>query len=500
MTAAEGQFDLRGFTTEEGVSFAHPITIAAYKDALSRRHVKEAESRIRNGLKRLEAAVIESESIAEQLNSAEYQQEVAEMDEFFECAIVGDTICPDGRIDPLNTIGPKPVVLHQRPAAISEVRRSSSKLGAMMTDDPNTTASLWNAVEKTKARTGGDAEIVQFGGPHINSEDPIHGCGGLKEAVSKQQNPTDGMRFGAIAKYYQDLGLGFFAFDTFAETFLKIPSRTFDLTHDIYSQGLITGLRDAYPHFDTGKTLRENLIQMHQSGEIVMTEFLDPMFRGRIQNVYQELFPEGGPINRADYTQLAKNLIKVGQVARRIAREEETRGFDFIPEHLMEGATPIARKVLAYTLIRNTVFRTLAGIRPGNHGLLKHNERWMRVGSSGPLTIDNVSFVLRTPSGYLREADLEDLTTLEGILDGALRGAGADVNSEAKVIVVCGIFEPEKYIDKATAEQEREFAISRVGNDAARIRNQRPEDIENGRRVVLGALIGKDRTITEIVR
>lgn len=499
----EGLTQSGDFVPQSERPIRHPLVAAAITDALSRlpeNHLKEAERVVRGIENRLAPAIMESEIIARQINSPEYRQEVAEMEDFFECAIVGDTICPDGRQDPIYTIGsPKTVVLHQRPAAKPETRPSSTKRGAMTLNDPNITASLWNAVKRTKARIG-TAQLIQFGGVHINSEDPINGCGAMKAAISEKQNPADGMRFGGIARYYGDLGDGFFAFDTVAETVLEIPSRTFDLTHDIHSQGLITGLREAYVQIDTAKTLRENLTQMHQRGQIVMTEFLDPLFRERIRELYRDLFPEGTPINPIDYNQFAGNLIKIGKIARSLTREEEDRGFNFIPDHIIQDATPIARRVLAYTLIQNVAFRTLANIQPGNHPLLKHNERWMRVGSSGPLNIDNVSFALRTPHGSLDDEDMGAVFTLEDILKSALKHSGANLDEEATVIVVCDTFEPEKYATPEIAGQEREFTYSRVGNEAARIRNERKEDIANGRRVVLAALIGKDRTITEVVK
>jgi hypothetical protein len=311
------------------------------------------------------------------------------------------------------------------------------------------------------------------------------------------------MRFGGIAQFHDSLGEGFYAFDNMARGIkdLQIPSTTFDLTHDIHTQGLITGIRNVYTEFDPNRTLRENLINLHRDRKIVMTEELDEVFHGRIHEIATQLYGDDHEIqNPLDPGTLADNIMKIGRIAKVITQEEEERGFDFIPDELTQDATPIARRALAYTLIRNVVYRRLADIRAGHHSLVKHNEEWIRVGSSGPLNIDHVPFVLRTPSKRLRDDDIDEVFALEGILRGALQLKGAKPQEEATIITVGATFNPGMYANEEIAQEQKDILFSTVGNEAARIRNKRPNDIKNGHRVVLGVLYGADKTITEIVR
>ncbi len=485
------------------------IVASATRDALSRLpegNGHEARARILRGIEnRFKPTVLESEEIADQLKTPEYLHYKEEIAEFLDWARIGIIVCPDGRINPYLAISdPGVMVFHQRLAGKPEVRPSSGTQGGMTLNDPNITGGLVTAVRKRR-EINPEVEMIEFIGPHIYSEEPEHGCGALKLQVSKNERSTTSMRFGGIERYYDELGAGFDAFNNAATNNreLGVPSTTFDISHDIHSQGLIFGIRSTYPEFNPNKSLRENLVEQHREGKIVMTEFLDDTFKARIHDVAESMFgPDHEIANPLDSTRLAQNIMKIGRIAKAITLEEEARGFDFIPEDLIKDATPTAKRVLAYTLIRNVVYRRLADIRAGHHPLLKHNEETIRVGSGGPRNIDHVSFVIGAPNGQLRESDIDDVFALEdNILRGTLKSEkNVDPEKEAAIIVVGTTFDPSKYIDEETAQAERDIAFSTVGNNAARIRNMRPNDIRNGYRVVIGAFFGPDRTITEIVR
>lgn len=495
----------QGFTGHETETAQHPLVRAAISDALSRlpeKHSLEAESRIRRGIEnRLGPAILESEIIGDQLSSPEYKNYVAEMNEFFQGAKVGTVICPDGRINPYLSLGdPSVMAFHQRLAGIPEVRPSTSSAEGYVLNDPNITGALVSSVRRGKKKNAG-MELVEFLGPHINSDAPSHGCGALGIIVGKDQLIEIGMRFGAIDRYYRDLGNGFFAFNNAASSIkeLQVPSTTFDISHDAHSQGLIYGLRDVHKDFNANLSLRENLVNASNQGEIVMTEFLDHAFRDKIVEIDNTIYPEGGKVEPLDPTKLAENIMRIGRIAKEITKQEEEKGFQFIPRDLIEGKSDTAKRVLAYMLIRNVVYRTLSNIQPGNHALMEHNERWIRVGSSGPSNIGHVPFVLRT-QGSLRDGDIQEVFALESILRDSLKRIGVKPLDEATVIVVGATFDPSIYASRDIAQEQKDVTFSTVGNDAARIRNARPADIENGNRVVLGALFCSDRTITEIVR
>jgi hypothetical protein len=495
--SAEQPISSRDFIPHPERPERHPLVIAAIADALSRLpedHSSAAEFRVVNGIeKRLAPAIMESEAIAKQINSPEYLEEIEKTRDYLECAIVGAVVCPDGRIAPIFSLGaPKVMTLHQRLAAKPEVRPSTSKKGAFTINDPDLTSSLVNSTEK-KIEKSGEAELVQFMGVHINSEDPVHGCGAMGIEIGKTQLLESGMKFGGIEEYYKDLGEGFFAFNTAAETVLKIPAITFDIAHDIYSQGLIFGLRDAHERFDKSKSLRENLIELHHKKQVVMTELLDPVFRERI------LALDEGGIDPFDYNLIANNLIRIEKTARALAQQEEKTGFSFIPEALVKDASPVAKRVLGYTLIRNIVYRTLAEVEAGNHPLIQHNERMELVGPVSLRNIASTPFVLRTPHGVLRQDDIDSVVALETILRGALRNIRVKPEEEATIIVVGETFNPALFVPESRQAQKN-VVHSTVGNEAARIRIQRQKDVDNGNTVVLAALFGPDKTFSEIVK
>ncbi len=484
----------------------HPLVEAAIEDALSRlpeHHSVEAEARIKRGIRnRLGPTLVENEIIQAQIFSPEYQSfAIDEIIPFLNGAKVGASPCPDGRINPYYSMGdPEVVVFHQRLAGIPETRPStSSEEDTYVLSDPNITGSMIDSIDRRREKYP-DVELVEELGLHLRSDIPTKGCGALKMMIARKQHPAFGMRFGGADHYYKDLGPGFHAFNNTAERILGVKATSFDISHDVYSQGLIFGLRDAIDGFDEEKTLRENLFDMHRHRRIVMTEELGDVFHDQIHKVDTQLYPEGDIIDPSDPHHLAANIMRIGRVAKAITMEAEQNGYAFLPHHLIKDATPTATRVLAYTLIRNTVFRQLAQIKAGHHSLLDHNERSIRIGSSGPINVDHVPFVLRTPSGTLREQDIQEAFALEGILREALEDIGVEAEDEAAIFVVTETYDQTMYSNDRVAKREHEIAYATAGNNAAMLRNRRREDVNNGAVVFLGALIGPDNTFTEITK
>ena len=481
---------------------------AALEDSYSRlpeNPSPEAVARIEKAIRnRFTPAVEESQIIADQFNSPEYIEYTNEIGEFLNWARIGTVFCPDGRKLPYLAFGDRRImVFHQRLGGKPQVRPSSKGESDLTSlDDPNITGNLISAVRKRRKKNP-QMELVEFLGPHFHSDEPEHGCGAMKLRISEKEQPSTGMRFGGVDVYYDDLAMGFYAFDNMARTVkdLQIPSTTFDLSHDVYSQGLVFGLRSAYSQLNPEKSFRENLLSMHSGGRLVMTERLDEAFKSRIHELALNMYGESHKIeNPLDPTRLAQNTMKIGRIAKAITQQEEENGFNFLPDNLVKDVTQTAKRVLAYTLIRNLVYRQLADIRPGNHPLLKHNEEWIRVGSNGPLNIDHVSFVLMTSGDELSEKDIEEIFALEGILRNNQADWGIKPNSEAALIVVGETFDPSIYASPEIAQNQKDVLYASIGNKAAKIRVARPNDIKFGNRVVLGAIFNPDRTIAEIVR
>lgn len=488
------------------------LTISAIEDAFTRlpeSATPEAKIRIVRGINnRLGPAIEESVIISEQLRSPEYQQYVKETNQFLNGRRIGQIVCPDGRILSYYALGdPMVMVFHQTLAGIPPVRPSTADNGPVL-DDGSITGAVISGI-KSRRKDFPEASMEERIGGHINSDEPINGCGAMKDIISQSQLPEFGMKFGGIDKFFSDLknpefkGDGFYVFDRLPE---KIPdlkdihSVTFDIVHDAYSQGIIFGLKNRYKEFDPNRSLRENLLEMHRRRKIIMTEELDHAFHQRIEELDAERFPGKGEIDPLDPTKLAENMIRIGSIARELTEAERELGFRFLPEELVKGFSEEDKLSLAYALLRNVVYRKLANIEPGAHALLEHNEEWIRIGYGGPLNQDHVAFVHRTPPGALRTEDIQRSQKLHLLLRGALGHKKVKPEDEAIVVVVGALFDPSRRATLEIAQEDREVVYSTVGNNAAIIRLKNKQDIENGAIVVIGAIFGPDGTITEIVR
>jgi hypothetical protein len=509
---AEGRLDSRGFDQEAEGRAIDPIVADITEASMSRLgkdHPKQAEARVLTAIRtRVGPMIRETRESARQAENLALQAEILETKGYFECAVPGANACSDGRLLPAFAIAnPNIVTTHQTPGGIPKTRESTTYKGEYTLDDSVTQGAVAKDVRKTKEDNDGDAESIQELGIHINSTDPLNGCGAVRRAIESIRRPESGMRFGGIEWYYEAsemAGERFFAFDTFART-LEIPSRTFDISHDIYSQGLIWGIRDAYQDFDRDRSLRENLVLMHDQGRVVMAEQLDTAFGERIHAMDARFFGEGDKINPFDYRHLAENLIRIERTARTLAREEERTDFSsFLPKGLIKDVSPVAARVLAYTLLRNIVYRTLAEIQPGNHPLIKHNERSIsvRIGKAKtPIAVENIPLVVKT-QGDLSQGDIDNVFFLEDkVLRHALEEIGVGAGREAAVVIVSATSDSSIYVDEGKAAGPRSEIFSTVGNNVARIINARHEaDIKEGYRIVVGTLLGPDGAPIEVVR
>jgi hypothetical protein len=475
---------------------------------LGKDHPKQAEARLLTAIgNRVEPMIRETRESARQAENPLLQREVLETKEALECAVLGINECSDGRLlAAFSEANPDIVTTHQTPGGIPNTRHSTTHEGAYTLDDSITQGAVAKDVRLTQDANKGDAELIQKSGIHIDSNNPLNGCGYVREEIEKRQRPESGMRFGGIEWYYEASGMAgerFFAFDTFAKT-LRIPATILDISHDIHPQSLVWGMRNAYHDFDRDKSLRENLFLMHDQGRIVMTERLDDAFAEKIHEMDAHFFGEADTINPFDYRKLAENLARIERAARTLTQEEEKTDFSsFLPKSLIRDFSPIAARVLAYTLLRNTVYRTLAEIKAGNHPLVKHNETSISVRvdkAKTPILVENVPLVVKT-QGDLTGGEIGNIFFLEDkVLRHALEGKGVSVGKEAAVITVSATSDSSIYMP-GKAVGPRSEIFSTVGNNVARIINARDEaDIKEGYRIVVGMLLGPNGVPIEIVK
>lgn len=454
----------------------------------------EAQVRVANAIKnRFLPHVEESEIIAEQLTSPEYRQFVQEQKEFLGVRL-GVVVCPDGRIAASAIVDPRVGHVHRRLQGMLETKGSSKHPGKFVVDDPL----IDSAVAEAIVQRPDNPYFVELMGPHIDSIHPEHGCGAAKGKISKAKKgvPTAvAMKNGAIPEYFDELGEKFSAF-TNTITDASGKATTFDMTHDSYSQGLIFGLKDTYHLFDPSKSLRENLVTLHAEGKILMTEFLDDKVRTALSET-----DLAGSLKETldDPNHFAQNFMLIGRIAKELTLHHEQNGFSEIglPKHFTEGHSEATIRALAYHAIRNSVYRVLGGIEPGNHKLLHHPEKIIRIGPIGAaFNRESISFIQVTPPGDLRPEDISGAEALYGLFEGIAPTVGIDLENEARIIMVTGEYHPTGDPDQTRLQEVQR----QVNKNAAKLREVFAEGIRTGSTVVIGAIFESGtRKMTHIV-
>lgn len=476
-------------------SSAKGLIERAKEDAFQRvvNLTSEKQERVNNAIKnQLLPYILESEVIAQQLDSERHTEFTQRTDEFLGAGVVL-IVCPDGRILFIQLADPLVANIYRKLQGFPPLRQSTKgESNRVVPNDPWLSSSIENALEIRKIQYQQSGKIVTFLGPHIHSVHPNNeGCGDLtNELITKGQTQEIAMLQGGLKEYYSKLGHdGFYAFDNIVEN-AGGRGTTFDLVHDAHSQGFILGLRKAHESFDTNLTLRQNLEFLEQNKMILMTEKLKPIFYDRI---VEEAAKKNIslPINMRNYYNFANNAILIGNIARELTEQEETNEFSFIPRTIKKDKTEIALRVAAYHCIRNVVYRVLGGITPGKHDLARHPEKLIRVGPIGAdFNVENIPFIESTVPGLFQTSDIDAATKLYNISYKVLKEQSVNLIKEARIILVTGIYDPSMY-DKNNPEIARKelTLISHiVQNNAAWIRERLTDGVTTAQTVVIGAL------------
>lgn len=488
---------------EDIVKSVQKLTEQAREDALQRVPLNpEVQNRVNNAIeRRFKPYVTEGEVISTQLSTSEYQGAFVPETDTFLGALVGIIVCPDGRLLIIQLGDPKVARTSRRLRGKPLVRSSTrGENNRMVPDDPYLSSSITTELQR-RGKTIAVPEMIQQLGPHIDSVHPEeHGCGDkTAEVISWGHTPEIGMEYGGIAHYFESLGEGFYAFDNTAKN-AGGRGTTIDVTQDTHSQGLIFGLRNVYKSFNSSISLRENLELLSRNKIILMTEFLDQIFSERI---IREAKKRGvnEPVNMHDYFNFASNAMLIGRIARELTREEEAEGFSWIPRPIREDKTETALRVMAYHALRNSAYRILGGIKPGNHSLIRHPEKLIRIGPIGAdFNVENIPFIESTVPGPFQESDIKAVEKLYGLSYKVFREQGIDLREEARIILVTGIFDPDVYATEEKARAELTLVTHIVQNNAAWVRERFKRSIQTGETVVLGGLYKPGtRTLTHIV-
>lgn len=476
-------------TMESEPKSTETLIAAAKKDALARVDNKRAKERIETGIEnRLKPYLSESIVIANQINDERYLNYVGELSNYLGTNI-GIVACPDGRIIGPQIAAPRLVNLHRRLAGIPDIRKSTlNQENGYVLDDPYMSASISDRIRKNREKP-----LIEIVGPHIDSENPLHGCGALKIiTTSTGSSAQTAMAYGGIPKYFEMIGNGLSAFSNAAE---KAGGKGYvvDATHDAYSQGLIFGLKSVYDQkgadamFDRDINLRENLLQLHNNKKIVMTELLDETLKQEVLNKFAQT-GESSLLELRNPRNLAKNMQIIGRIAMEINQSMESAGFPFIPDSLKVSDDKV-NKTISFIAIRNSVYRILGNIKPGNHNLLHHPEQIIRVGPVGAAyNVETIPFTQVTPPGELRPQDIDGVKKLYGLSETILPTLGADLNKEARIIVATGEFNAKDYSSDQVANRNHENAIAVTRNNAAHLRSEFNDGVKNGEVAIISML------------
>ena len=442
--------------------------------------------------------ILEELVITEQLNTGEYMSHAASITKFLGTTVAID-VCPDERIAKIALGDPRVLKLYRDPQGLPKVRPSTvGDSNKMVLNNPYVSAAIKTDIRREKAKNpNATLKHVQFVGPHINSGSPYkHGCAGKTEFLRDQGlYPDITMIYGGLETYFEELGDGFYAFSNSVG-----GCTTIDLVHDAYSQGFIIGLREGYKKFDHSKNLRENLEMLHENKAIIMTEKLE--FSEAIWAGAKEKGVES-KIDINNYFNFAQNAILIGEIAKKITiQQEEKDNFSFIPSPIRENyKDETVLRVLAYHIIRNVVYRTLAEIKPGEHNLQHHIGKLVKASPVDTIHVENLAFEKSTIPGEYQESDIKDLKKLHDFSIDSLKTQGYDITKIARCIMVAETFNPNRYVNTEEAMGEEEFKSDTVRNNAAWIRERFHKPVKDGQTVVIGALYNPaTRMLTHIVK
>ncbi|MCL4354009.1 hypothetical protein M1349_00885 [Patescibacteria group bacterium] len=460
----------------------------------------EAKLRVLNALgDTLTPFVEENLIIADQISSERFKKHEAEITKFLNCDLGAD-LCPDGRIYIQSIAEARVLGLARTPMGLPKTRRSTGGNREYVIDDPDKAASIKIKI-KNRLENGENPELVQFGGIHIDSHNPLHGCGAVKNAILEEGHPLEiAMADGGVRFYFNKFGHLLTAVENNAR--IAGGKATFvDMAHDSHNDSLIFGLKEALSNpqaYNSGLTLEHNLKKLHDDGEILMTVELDEVFKDKILGIARALGID--KLDSNDPSKFSDTSIALGTIAKFITQQEEAKGYEWIPDAIKEGKSVSALRSIAYISIRNTAYRMLCDIQPGEHDLIEHPEELMMV---GPVTViyhkRSIPFTLKTTRGPLQDDVVATAKTLYGMFGGFVKDK-KNLETEGRIILVTGEHAPEIYSNSKNSDVELTRTLMTVMDNAALLREEYKESVEAGETIVLSVIMHPGtRQILQIV-
>lgn len=501
-----------GFEAEQK---AAELITEAKEHQIGRAKTPDGQRRVERGLDQFVSPyLIECLVVAEQLGSPDYYDSVVAPTKEYLHAESGITLCADERIISLAIATPRAEDILRRGGGIIETR-IDTETGKIVLHDRDVEAAIKTKIQETK-RNGDGFVLVEKIGAHIRQDAAEAGCGAVIRLLIKGKQRTIELGVkpdGGLTEYFKSMRD---SFDAFGHTTAQLGGRaiTIDMTHDATTQGLIFGLRNAHQQMTNGQViygdlpdlspeqmgrlisgvrrayesgqhpeaLSANLQALVDSGQILMTEQLVPLFSERIKAHARKAF-RTDHIDLANYRNFARNAEIIGLTAIELAGKEERREFPWIPEAVRKDLEPVALRNLAYTAIRNATYITLAGIEPGAHNDLDHRAMVTRIGPVGAVfNYAHPSLNQNSSTGALTESDLQNLDVLQGVADSTYTHMRVDRTRFAQVIIPTQrAYEGDRAYDGNLVEVTN-------SSNAEVIRDRYQDAIENGEITVVPVL------------
>ena len=487
---------------------------------LSERAGARGRERVRNGLRnRLGPYLEEISIIADQrdpLKTPAHADSTKQINDYRNGVKVSMTVCSDRRKGASAVALPQTDTIHRRPGGIPEFRESTASPDKKeyVMKDPVIAASIWYNAEKQE-RDGKKPKFYEKIVIHTDC------AAGKKVACAKaadegRPQPTgEELEMQSLESSFDDVREPMSGFDTDIKR-AGGEGLTVLSVFDIYSQGEIYGLEYVYDEkksrgeklFDRNKSLRENFQEMEKNGKILRTEALDRKLLNDNPDLarIKQLIDANiiSPLDIKSPENHAESMGQIGEVTIELTRRyEEKNNFTWIPEAMRKNIQdPDLLRSLAVDMIRNSVRRILADIEPGNHDRLKHPEELTRIGSTGgALNEQHPSFIISTPGGQLRQQDKDAARIIIPLQGHVADELGIDREKEAQVVIITEEYDADDY-NPAKPELARKAYHEKtalVKYNAAEIRNLFPEEVADGRIVVVAALHDRSRRMTHVV-
>ncbi len=363
----------------------------------------------------LARTIIDGEINSSNFASEGYRRVQKEIEDYLGVKTIFQT-CSHSDILPVNVAIPHVTLSHRRLGGFTKTKENV--YGEIKLSDPVLAYTVDKFIRNNR-RSGRESRFVEFAGTHINSFNPEQSCNQMITAAVKDKRDSVNKKIpthGGLPVHFEELDRGFSAFREYARTG-KAEGSTISSIYDAGTGMLIFGLKGIYDSrraemFDSEKTLRQNLTDLHMDGKILMTEFLAPRLKKTILAVGEANMLTMSHDYRDSRT-LAANIINTSRIAKIVTEIERSKNnYGWIPKQLKEKEADWAIKAIAYEAVYNITANTWLGIKP-QRSAITGGPSIVRAGPEGyPFNTGERNAVEVTAQGALADQQVRDIMHL----------------------------------------------------------------------------------------